>query len=265
MSAVGLAVPASSIDDHFVAALVHALADPLLQAGRGLVTRVVEDRDAEERAYRHWAEVGGIDAVALLDVHREDGRVELLRSLGFPLAGVVHSSLTVDFPAVSVDFDASLSVLRAFLATRSHDTAVYITGPDDGGIGSARSAAVETAGGDDLFHVVRVERGVDSAVSAAIAAVQAGPVTLVFDSDVHAAAALGALRERGSRIPEDVAIVSWTNSALCQSASPSITALDRRGTEIGALLGERILHAIDGADRSSARAPEPFVVVGETT
>lgn len=265
MTGIGLAVPASSTDDHFVGALVHALADPLIQAGRSLVTQVVADDEAEERAYRHWARVGGIDAVALLDVRRDDPRIGLLRSLGFPLAAVVDAAAAVDFPAVLVDYDASLSVLRSFLATRPLRRAVYITGPEDGGTASARSAAIETASTDDLFQVVRTEHSVDAAVAAGSAALAAGPATLVFDSDTHAAAALAAVREQGRRVPEDVAIVSWTNSALCQSTSCSITAVDRRGGEIGALLGARVLDAIEGDRTTTDRAPEPFVVLGETT
>lgn len=264
MKRVGLAIPASSIDDRFVATLVHALANPLIRDGVSLVTKVVQDRGAEEQLYQHWASVGGIAGVALLGVGQNDARVDLLRSHGFPIAAVVDTAVVAGFPTVVVDFDLSIEVLRAFLETRPHRRTVYITSVENGAALSARITATANAERDGLFEVVHAEPSFEAVMTAASASVADGPVTLVFDSDVHAVAALTSFRSRGIRVPVDVAIVSWTNSALCQSASQSITAIDRRGGEIGALLGVSILGAIAGDRQAQARAPRPFVVLGET-
>jgi DNA-binding LacI/PurR family transcriptional regulator len=262
-SAIGLAVRERSMEDHFVTALVGALADRLIEAGTTLVTRVVRDDDAEEHLYRHWAQVGGISGVALLGVRTDDPRVGRLRSLGFPIAAVVDSTHTDGFPGVVVDVEASVAVLRTFLAGRGHGRAVYIVAAEDQDTAPSRTVLQDTEM-DDSFEVVHTRHGVEAAVAAASAALAAGPATLVFHSDVHAAAALSALRGRGLRVPEDVAIVSWTNSTLCQSTSPSITAVNRRGGEIGVLLGDRMLGAVAGDVSTRDRAPEPFVVLGET-
>lgn len=263
MSTIGLAVPARSMEDHFVTALVRALADRLIEAGTTLVTRVVRDDAAEEHLYQHWADVGGVAGVALLGVRTDDPRVPHLRSLGFPIAAVVDASQTDGFPAVVVDVDASIMVLRTFIAARGHGRAVYIVAHEDRDTAPSRTV-VEDTEMDDSFDVVHTAHAVEAAVAAASTAVTGGPATLVFHSDVHAVAALTALRCRGLRIPEDVAIVSWTNSTLCQSTSPSITAVNRRGAEIGRLLGERMLGAVAGDMSTLDRAPRPFVVLGET-
>ena len=263
MSAVGLAIPASGIEDHFVAALAGALAEPLVRAGMTLVTKVVPDDASAERLHRHWARVGGVAGVALLGVRTGDPRVPHLRSLGFAVAGVVDATQVVELPAVVVDVAASVSVLRAFLATRRHERAVYLVGAEDRDSPFTRTVLEGTAE-DGSLEVVHTEHGVEAAVAAARATLAGGPATLVFHSDVHAAAALAALRADGLRVPEDAAIVSWTNSTLCQSTSPSITAVNRRGAEIGLLLGERVLGALAGDLSTRSRAPEAFVVVGET-
>lgn len=264
MNRVGLAIPASSIDDRFVVTLVHALADPLIRNGVSLVTKVVHDPEAEEQLYDHWAEANGIAGVALLGVGPDDTRVERLRSLGFPVAAVVDTAVEADFPTVVVDFESSIDVLRAFLETRPHRRTVYINSVEEGAALSARIAATAHAELDGLFEVVHTEPGVEAATAAASAVMADGPVTLVFDSDMHAASALATFRTQNLRVPLDVAIVSWTNSALCQSASQSITAIDRRGSEIGAMLGARMLGAIAGDRKTHDRAPRPFVVLGET-
>jgi DNA-binding LacI/PurR family transcriptional regulator len=261
LGAIGLALPVTRMDDRFVTALVHSLAEPIIEAGSALVTRIVSDTAAEEHLYRHWSVVGGIDGVVLLDARRDDPRVALLGSLGFPLAAVVDAALEPGFPAVVVDFDAALTVLRTFLATRPARPAVYVSGPGDSAIRSLESGTVPD--GVAPIAVVHAESPAQS-LDAVEAAVASGPVTLVFDSDVWAAAALGAVRAGGLRVPEDVAIVSATNSALCQSTTPSITAIDRRGDAIGAQLGRRMLEAVAGDRATWEPAPEPFIAIGET-
>jgi len=264
MSGIALAIPASGNGDHFLDSLVHALADLLIQNGMSLITKVIADGQDEEQLYRHWARVGGISGVVLLEVRANDHRVKLLRSLGIPFAAVVDATLEVDFPAVIVDLAASISVLRRFLAARPHRRAFYITRPVERVTTLSNTALIEAIAADDLFDVVETEHSVDAALTTGSTASATGPVTLVFDSDVHAVAALAAFHTRGISVPEDVAIVSWTNSALCQSARRSITALDRRGGEIGTLIGARIIGAIAGDQVSHDRAPEPFIIVGET-
>jgi DNA-binding LacI/PurR family transcriptional regulator len=259
MTGIGLAIAAGNADDHFVAALAHALAEPLITAGMGLFTRVVHDEASEQGIYRHWAESDGVSGVALLGAGRDDPRIPMLRSLGLPFAAVVDAGEAPDFPAVLVDVSAAVENVRSFLDAGRHQRVVYIVGPTPSITSQSRAAALS-----EQFPVVRTDRSPSSAVAAATAALADGPAALLFDSDVHAAAALAAFAERGIRIPEDVSIVSWTDSSLCQSTSPSITAINRRGSEIGALLGERMLATIRGDAAVSVDAPHPFVVVRES-
>jgi DNA-binding LacI/PurR family transcriptional regulator len=264
MDGIGLALAASSLDDGFVTALVHALADPLIESGRNLVTAVVRDDADEERIYRQWADVGGIAAVALLGVRGGDPRVPLLQRLGFSLAAVVDAPTRVDVPTVVVDINASMIALKEFLATRRHSRIVYVASEDGGELTASRAMAVDSAELEHEFQLIRADDSADSAIATGLSALDEGPATLVFDSDRQAVGAFHAARARGLRVPEDVAIVSRTSSILCQSASRAITAINRRGGEIGALLGEQVLCAIAGKPPARVWAPEPFVVAGET-
>ncbi|MFD4959067.1 substrate-binding domain-containing protein [Microbacterium sp. NPDC058389] len=259
MTGIGLAIPADSTDDHFVAALVNALAEPLIAEGYGLFTRVVHDVASERRMYRLWAASDGIAGVVLLGAGRGDDRVRLLRSLGVPFAAVADVSQQGEFPAVLVDAAASVDVISGFLAAGRHERTVYLAAPGDSVTSKARANAV-----GDRFEIVQVERDAAAAVAAASAIVATGPATLLFDSDVHAAAAASAFIARGLAVPDDVAIVSWTDSALCRSATPSLTAVDRRGGEIGRLLGHRMLATITGGEVRADRAPDPFIVRRES-
>ncbi|WP_248240090.1 substrate-binding domain-containing protein [Microbacterium kunmingense] len=259
MTGIGLAIPAGSADDHFIAALVHSLAEPLMARGIGLFTRVVHDPASEERMYRHWAESATIAGVVVLGSGRDDPRPRLLQSLGLPFSAVVGSEEVGDYPAVVVDVAESVTVVAEFLASRGSQRTVYITAPSEAVTSRSRAVAAE-----EWFDVVHTERDPAAAVAAATSAISAEPSTLLFDSDVHAAAAIAAFAARGLRSPDDVPIVSWTDSSLCQSVTPSITAVNRRGSEIGALLGARMLASIDGGETGWDAAPPPFIVRRES-
>jgi len=265
MSSVGLALGRSTKGDSFVTSLVHALAQPLIDSGSRLITASVNDASDEDRIFEHWAEVGGISAVGLLDTRRGDPRVARLRSLGFAVVAIVDTTTPVEVPAVVVDFDASIAVLREFLAARSLPRAIYVARSDAGDATPPHRAAIAAAAAENVFEVLYVAHDTDSAIVTALSAVQSGPATLIFESDIQAAAAFTAARARGLRVPDDVAIISWSSSIVCQSTSRSITAINRRGGEIGTLLGGLALGAIAGEDPGLVSAPEPFVVVGETT
>lgn len=258
MTGVGLAIASDSADDHFVAELVHALAEPLIACGMGLYTRVVTDDAAAEGIYRHWAGTEGISGVVLLEAARNDPRIVLLTSLGMAFAAVMDTDEAADVSCVRVDVAAAVDTVAAVVHSGPHDRIAFIVG-DTSLTSRSRAAALA-----ERFDVVSVERSAASAVAAATDAITGGAATLLFDSDVHAAAAVESFAARGLRIPADVAIVSWTDSALCKSNSPSITAVNRRGSEIGALLGELVLATIAGDAAASVDAPPPFVVSRES-
>lgn len=259
MTGIGLAIQRGAADDHFIAALVESLAEPVIAQGMGLFTRIVEGIDAEVELYDHWARTKGIAGVVLLGGGRDDERIATLRSIGMAFAAVVDVRQAGGFPAVAIDVASSVTAIGDFIAEREPARVVYITGPMTSAMSPSRSEVFA-----ERYAVMHSDRSPASAVETAGRAISAGAATLLFDSDAHAAAVVSAFTGRGLRMPEDVAVVSLTDSALCRSASPSITAVDRRGGEIGRLLGARVLATIAGGPIETDVAPLPFIVKRES-
>ncbi|GAB3601060.1 substrate-binding domain-containing protein [Microbacterium tumbae] len=255
MTGIGLVIPADGAGDHFVSALRQAVAEPLIAAGFGLFTRVVEDAEAEKGMYRRWADSEGIAGVVMLGGHDDAERIALLRALRLPFAAVVPSDEAGDFPAVAIDVAESVAVISTFLTGRRHERTVYVTASLD----TVTSRSREKAMAEDV-EVVQSGGSTRNAVAAAMSVAESGPATLLFDSDVHAHEVITVLLRAGRRVPEDVSVMSWTDSALCRSSAPAITAVDRRGGEIGEMLGRRMLATIAGGAPVVDRAPAPFIV-----
>jgi DNA-binding LacI/PurR family transcriptional regulator len=262
MSGVGLVVTGDVLtEDRYIGSLVHALGDSLAEAGTRLLARVAQTPEAEADIYHFWHAAGGLDAVALLGVTKDDPRVRLLRRLGTPFAAVADSSRVEGFSAVVVDNAAMVEEIRRFLATRGYSRAIYVTGFDESDTANIRAAAF---GGDDGVEVVRAERGVRAAVDAAVEALRDNTAAVIFDTDVAAAAALEAFAAIGKSVPDEVAVLSWTDSLLCQTCVPPITALDRRAADTGSLLAKCLLDTLESSAPIVLSAPLPSVVSRES-
>jgi LacI family transcriptional regulator len=81
-------------------------------------------------------------------------------------------------------------------------------------------------------------------------------------SDLLARGVADALRERGVRVPDDVALVGFDNWEIIAAATrPPLTTVDMELHELGRLAGARLLAMIDGAkDAGVVRTPCRLVV-----
>ena len=82
------------------------------------------------------------------------------------------------------------------------------------------------------------------------------PTAIAYDSDVLAVTGLGVAQQMGFSVPDDVSIVAWDDSLLCQVVHPPLTTLTRDISAYGALACRRLLAAIDGRRRpANVEAP----------
>ncbi len=73
------------------------------------------------------------------------------------------------------------------------------------------------------------------------------PFDAVFAaSDQMASGALAVLRERGLRVPEDVALVGFDNDYFSASSIPAITTVEQPPIEQGSTMAELLVRLIDG-------------------
>ena len=265
MTGVGLVLIREALDDTLTVALVQALGDPLADAGVRFVTRVVQDADAELDVYPAWQRSGSVDAVALFGVGAADRRIPLLRDLGLPFAALVDARRADGYSAVVFDTAESLELVRRHIAATGRDRIIYLAGPEGATTPDSRVAAIAEKPGEPPIQVVRArpERAVQAALEAVSHSGSAETVLLV-DSDVVAVAVISALNSKGLRVPDDVAVLCWADSLLCQSSQPAITAVNQRAGELGALLGDCLLRAAASDVPVIVTAPKAFVAARES-
>jgi DNA-binding LacI/PurR family transcriptional regulator len=101
------------------------------------------------------------------------------------------------------------------------------------------------------------ERGAAATQQLLAGGAAARPTAIIYDNDVMALSGLTAAQGLGLRVPAEVSIVAWDDSALCELVSPSLTALSRDIALYGAHAARRLRQAAGGAEVSDLEDPAP--------
>jgi DNA-binding LacI/PurR family transcriptional regulator len=223
----------------FFAGIVRGVSAALAETDVQLLLLIAQDLPHRGRLERYV--LGGhVDGVLLASLHGDDPLPGILERAGIP--AVLFGRPTGATPASYVDADNRGGARAAVthLARQGRRRIATVTGPLDMGAGVDRLdgyrdglAAAGLAGAGEL-----VEAGDFSEESGALAMarlLQRAPgVDAVFAaSDLMAAGALRALRSAGRRVPEDVAVVGFEDSAIAAYAQPPLTTVRQPIEEMG--------------------------------
>jgi DNA-binding LacI/PurR family transcriptional regulator len=211
---------------------------------------------AERERVEHHLTAQHLDGVLLLSLHDADPLPTLLEERGLPtvLGGRPARMLQPGAkPAYFVDVDNAGGARQAveYLLHRGRRQVGTIAGPQDMAVGVTRLAGYReaVAASGEAVAGDLIEYGDFSEASGAAAMrrlLERRPdLDAVFvASDLMAAGAIRALRERGRRIPDDVAVVGFEDSPIARQTDPPLTTVhqpvEQMGREMARLLVARI-------------------------
>lgn len=251
--------------DPFFSGIIRGVSSELMQARVQLVllmAQSVEDLDRIE----HYLRTAPLDGVLLVSEHStHDPIPAAMAQTGMPLV-IGGRPLRPELGLPFVDNDNVGGARRAteHLLARGCRSIATIAGPADMSAGVDRVEGVRAALGGHL-DPVRVEHGDFTQASGEDAAgrlLERVPDLdgLFVASDLMALGALRALRERGRRAPEDVAVVGFDDIPLAAAAEPPLTTV-RQQTVLQGRTMARLLLARARPDLTLAPAPE----IGDVT
>jgi DNA-binding LacI/PurR family transcriptional regulator len=248
--AVGLVLPRGAEDlgaEPYYMALLAGIESALAEADTALMLRFVPGHaDADLTVYRHWHAEHRVDGVFLTDLRFDDPRPPLLERLGVPY--LVHGGRRSD-EGWRFGQEQEASLLVAHLAELGHRSVLHVTGPRTLVHEEERHRAVEAACASAGIEVVTLvadytHTGANAAVQAAFASGSTASAVLA-SNDPMAVGALAASRAAGRE--DRIAIVSWDDSVLCETAWPAITAVQRQPYDAGRGSARLLLAGLDGA------------------
>ncbi|GAB3497622.1 LacI family DNA-binding transcriptional regulator [Nocardiopsis coralliicola] len=242
----------------FFADIVRGVSAVLTERGRQLLLATARTRADHERLGDYLAG-GHVDGVLLVSLHTDDPLPERLASArvpyvlgGRPLHPPRDAAHCVDIDNVG----GARSAVQHLVAAGRRRIAT-IAGPPDMAAGADRLTGYRAALRDGGAGAPLVARGDFSSASGARAMREllggAPDLDAVFAaSDDMALAALRELRAAGRRVPDDVALVGYDDSAAAAGADPPLTTVHQPARRMGGEMARALLdRAIEGAPPDS--------------
>lgn len=227
--------------------------------GHSVLLRVLGSRADELEWLQRWHQDRAVAGVVLVDLIEDDPRVQLVAEVGLPAVAVSSPLVSAGLPTVWTNDDAAMRSAVHALADLGHRTIGLVSGPLELAHTVTRASAFADAC-SDLQITALTASGDYSSESGGLAFEslmdgETAPTAVVFDNDLMALGGLASARRAGLRVPEDVSLVAWDDSALCQLSDPPLSALSHDVQRIGRLVGETMASLLSGQQPPVVEAP----------
>ncbi|MEU4836189.1 LacI family DNA-binding transcriptional regulator [Streptosporangium sp. NPDC023615] len=268
---VGLAIarPARMLGlEPFYMEFISGIESVLGRRSCSLLLRLIE-ADEEIQVHREWWQGGRVNGSILVDLRVDDPRIPALAEIGLPAVVVGHPSLAGPFASVWTDDAAAVVEAVRYLAALGHRRVARVSGPAELGHSVIRT---------DAFTAVTRELGLEARTAVADFSADQGsracrnlllapdrPTAIIFDNDIMAVAALGVAAEFGLSVPEDLSLLAWDDSQLCQLTRPTLSAMQHDVFSFGAEVTQALFDVINGEEHVSHPAQSPNLIPRAST
>ena len=236
----------------FFGRIVPAVTSALNSVGLQLLLAVAQSAE-ERRRLEHYLTRQHIDGAMLLSLHGSDPLPAHLEERGVPTVRVGRP-MTPEFSYfVDADNAGGARLATEHLHQSGRRRIAAIAGPQDMAVGLARLAGyrqVVGPAGPVEFGDFSEETGADAMRSSLE---RVPDLDAVFAaSDPMAAGAIRVLKASGRRVPEDVAVVGFDDSAIARHTDPPLTSVHQPAEAMGRELVRLLLARIQGEDIPTA-------------
>jgi DNA-binding LacI/PurR family transcriptional regulator len=257
----------------FFATIVRGVSGALADTDTQLVL-VVAHNPAEEARLERYVAGGHVDGVLLASLHGDDPLPRKLEGAGIPVVLVGRPAAATRASYVDADNRGGAATAVQHLLARGRRRIATVSGPLDmaagrdrldGYLDALRAAGTGIGGGRGLVEEgdFREESG-ERAMRALLA--RHPDLDAVFAaSDLMAAGALEALRAAGRRVPDDVAVVGFDDSAIARWSEPPLTSVAQPVEELGRQMARLLLARISGEAAGLSVILQTELVVRESS
>ena len=247
----------SDLRNEVFAAIAQGVDSILSEVNRTLLVTASRDSPAsEERALQEFLQRGVDGLIISLIDDRPRHVPEQLQHAGVPLVLLDRDGPGIVADRVLTDHERSVSEAVRDLMAHGHTRISLIAPPAQIRPGRVvRKAFARTLGSDDLVWSGPLTATFGSAAMAELLSLRPTPTAVVVVGTQVLVGVLSTLAERQLRVPEDMSVVAYDDSAAARFHTPPISALVRDTERIGRLAAELII------DRIETNRKEPKLVV----
>jgi len=256
--AIGLIVHephALFLEDPNIGAILLGTNEILSEADYQLVSLII-DSERDSGRVAEYLRGGFVDGVIIISARAGDPIARAVESIGIPAVFVGHPPDVSGIPFVGIDnVSAARAVTERLMATGRRRIGMIVSALDRDS-GQDRLAGFTAALGDRFDPTLVVDFPF-YAHSAGLAGVRqllerAPDIDGIFAaSDAIAAGALDGLRAAGRRVPEDVGVVGFDDSAWALRCQPPLSTVHQPADGLGRMAAQSLLAQLRGEDPPS--------------
>ena len=252
---IALIIPedtAAFFADPYYAALVPAVAK-YLSTTEYTLTLVIASEAEPEKTRRHLLS-GNVDGAVVLSHHVSDlVYTEIARSLPTVFSGRPPGSEDPHTYMVDIDNVGAAELATRYLLQHGRRSLATITGPQnmtsalDRFEGWMRAAFAAGVNNGLVEYADWSEQSGADAMRRLLA--RGEPIDGLFAASAQiATGAMEVLRERGIRVPADIALTTVDNDHFARNASPALTTIEQPVTMLGTMVADSLVRLIAGEE-----------------
>jgi len=259
---IGVMIP--DLQNPFFTGTARGVESVLCEAGYTLLLGHSDGLAERERTHLGVLRGEGAAGVVLIPGNGPGASYELLRTWGIPVVAVdrAPSGLEVDL-VTSTNREGARDAV-AHLLSLGHRDVAFINGPEAFDVAQKRLAgyreALAAAGAPQpeafIIHSDFRQAGGCAAMNTLLD-LASPPRAVLIANNLMTLGALQAIHERGLRIPEDVAVVSFDDMPWATSLRPPLTAVAQPAEELGRTAARLLLERLQDPHRLVRRVVLP--------
>lgn len=265
---IGVVVP--NLVTHYYAAVLDGIEDEARRHGYSVISaNSHESFDDECMAIDNFASLHVEGIIACLAQTTTDySHYEEIADMGIPLVFFGRTCLTDRFSSVTANGDEAAQQATQHLIDTGSRRIAFVGGPNHldmvrrrkhGYLEALRENKIpidrELVVCDSIDYEV-ARKAVDGLLSA-----DNPPDAIVAFNDIVVFAAFSAIKQRGLRIPEDVALIGFTDDAHSGYVTPRLSAIEDQSHKMGVTACQLLLSSINGDAKVYKRiVPQKLVI-----
>ncbi|MFC0264264.1 LacI family DNA-binding transcriptional regulator [Fontibacter flavus] len=262
---LGVIVP--ELTSHFFSSNISGIQDTAYKRGYNIMICQSNESFEQEKANIKTLVSSQVDGL-LISLSRETKNYDHLRELyDREIPFIMFDRVTEEIPVSKVTVDDAHGAYLAVhhLLEQGCRKVAYFSGPEDLYISKKRKEgylkALKEFGipeSESLVYVTDLTSDMNREITLQMLAEKEHPDAIFAMIDPLAVDVMMVLKEKGIKIPEDIALAGFTNNPTSAVVEPSLTTVSQPGYEMGQIAAN---HLLDQLDEVVSDEPQSFVLL----
>ena len=269
---IGVVVP--NLVTHYYAAVLDGIEDEARKEGYSVISaNTHEDTDAEIRAIDNFIGLHVEGIIACLSQNTTDySHFEEIANMGIPLVFFGRTCLTDRFSSVTANGDEAAFQATLHLIDTGSRRIAFIGGPNHLDMVKRRKHGYLEALREnripidrDLVACEKIDYQWAMDTTTRLLQQENRPDAILAFNDIITFAAFTAIKQQGLRIPEDVALIGFTDDVHAQYVTPRMSAIEDQSHLMGQTACQLLLKNINGDPKIYREIVPQKLVIRETS